>query len=207
MSCRSTCAPTARTTTRAAVCSRWSASVAASSGTWRAATSSATAPWSRSWVYAASRGTAVIEPGTRVPDCSVPDHDGNDVSLSDFAGRKLVLAFYPLDFSPVCTDQLGLYQEVLGEIEAQGASLVGISVDSSYCHHAFREQLNLTMPLLADFHPKAEVSKAYGAYIEGAGISNRSLVLIEDGEVKWAYAAPNPGEIPGANLIFDAISA
>jgi peroxiredoxin len=149
----------------------------------------------------------MIEAGTKAPDFSLPDQDGNPVSLSDFEGRKLVLVFYPLDFSPVCTDQLGIYQEVLSEIESQGAALVGISVDSSYSHHAFRDQLNLTMPLLADFHPKGEVSKAYGAYIDGAGISNRALVLIEDGEVKWSYAAPNPGEIPGANLIFDALSA
>ena len=149
----------------------------------------------------------MIEAGTKAPDFSLPDQDGNRVSLADFAGRKLVLVFYPLDFSPVCTDQLNLYQEVLSDLESQGATLVGISVDSSYAHHAFREQLNLTMPLLADFHPKGDVSKAYGAYIEGAGISNRALVLIEDGEVKWSYAAPNPGEIPGANLIFDALSA
>jgi peroxiredoxin len=149
----------------------------------------------------------VIEAGTKAPDFSLPDQDGNQVSLSDFAGRKLMLVFYPLDFSPVCTDQLNLYQEVLSELESQGATLVGISVDSSYTHHAFREQLNLTMPLLADFHPKGEVSKAYGAYIEGAGISNRCLALVEDGEVKWSYAASNPGEIPGANLIFDALAA
>ena len=147
----------------------------------------------------------MIEPGTRAPDFSLPDHDGNEVSLSDFAGRKLVLAFYPLDFSPVCTDQLGLYQEVLGEIEAQGASLVGISVDSSYCHRAFREQLNLTMPLLADFNPKGEVSRAYGAWIAQVDHGNRSLVLIENGEVSWSHAAPTPLEIPGANLIFDAL--
>ncbi len=149
----------------------------------------------------------MIEAGTKAPDFSLPDQDGNRVSLADFAGRKLVIAFYPLDFSPVCTDQLGLYQEVLGELESQGAALVGISVDSAYCHAAFREQLNLTMPLLADFNPKGEVSKAYGAWIEGAGMGNRCLVLIEDGVVKWSHAAPNPGEIPGANLIFDALSA
>ena len=148
----------------------------------------------------------MIEAGTKAPDFSLPDQDGNQVSLADFAGRKLVLVFYPLDFSPVCTDQLSLYQEVLSELEARGASLVGISVDSAYCHAAFREKLNLTMPLLADFNPKGEVSKAYGAWIEGAGISNRVLVLVEDGEVKWSHAAPNPGEIPGANLIFDALS-
>jgi peroxiredoxin len=148
----------------------------------------------------------VIEPGTKAPDFTLPDHDGNEVSLADFAGRKLLLVFYPLDFSPVCTDQLSLYQEVLGEIESRGASPVGISVDSSYCHHAFRKHLNLTMPLLADFNPKGEVSRAYGAWIDQVGHANRSLVLIEDGEVKWSYASPTPLEIPGANLIFDALS-
>jgi peroxiredoxin len=149
----------------------------------------------------------VIEAGAKAPDFSLPDQDGNEVSLSDFAGRKLVIAFYPLDFSPICTDQLGLYQEVLGEIESKGASLVGISVDSTYCHQAFREQLNLTMPLLADFNPKGEVSRAYGAWIDQVDHGNRSLVLIEDGDVKWSYATPTPAEIPGANLIFDAIAA
>jgi peroxiredoxin len=149
----------------------------------------------------------VIEAGTKAPDFSLPDQDGNEVSLSDFAGQKLVLVFYPLDFSPVCTDQLSLYQEVLEELEAKGAKLVGISVDSAYCHAAFREKLNLTMPLLADFNPKGKVSQDYGAWIEGAGISNRALVLIEDGEVKWSHASPSPAEIPGANLIFDALSA
>ena len=99
----------------------------------------------------------MIEPGTKAPAFTLPDQDGNDVSLSDFAGRRLVLAFYPLDFSPVCTDQLSIYQEVLGEIEARGAALVGISVDSAFCHAAFREKLGLTIPLLADFHPKGEV--------------------------------------------------
>ena len=149
----------------------------------------------------------MIEAGAKAPDFSLSDQDGNEVSLSDFAGRKLVIAFYPLDFSPICTDQLGLYQEVLGEIESKGARLVGISVDSSYSHRAFREQLNLTMPLLADFNPKGEVSRAYGAWIEQVDHGNRSLVLIEDGEVKWSYATPTPAEIPGANLIFDAIAA
>jgi peroxiredoxin len=148
----------------------------------------------------------LIQPGTKAPDFALPDQEGNEVSLSDFAGRKLVLAFYPLDWSPVCTDQLSLYQEVLGEIESKGASLVGISVDSTFSHLAFREQLNLTMPLLADFNPKGEVSRAYGAWIDAVDHGNRSLVLVENGEVKWSHAAPTPLEIPGANLIFDALS-
>ena len=149
----------------------------------------------------------MIEAGTKAPDFSLPDHDGNEVSLADFADRKLVLAFYPLDFSPVCSDQLSLYQEVLGEIEARGATLVGISVDSTFAHHAFRKDRGLSMTLLADFNPKGEVSRAYGAWIDEVDHGNRSLVLIEDGEVKWSYASPTPLEIPGANLIFDALSA
>jgi peroxiredoxin len=149
----------------------------------------------------------LIEAGTKAPDFSLPDHDGSQVSLSDLSGGKLVLAFYPLDFSPVCSDQLSLYQEVLGEIESRGASLVGISVDSSFCHHAFRKHRGLTMPLLSDFNPKGEVCRAYGAWIDEVGHANRSLVLVEDGEVTWSHASPTPLEIPGANLIFDALAS
>lgn len=150
----------------------------------------------------------MVEPGTPAPDFSLPDQSGNMVSLGDFAGRKLMLCFYPLDFSPVCSDQLSIYQEVLPEIEAKGAELVGVSVDSAYCHRAFREHLNLTMPLLADFHPKGAMSREYGAYQDDFGTDNRSLVLVgEDGVVRWSYASPSPKEIPGANLIFDALAA
>ena len=150
----------------------------------------------------------MIEPGTPAPDFTLPDQDGNDVSLSDFAGKRLVLFFYPLDFSPVCSDQHSIYQEVLGEIEAEGAALVGISVDSAFSHAAFREKLGLTFPLLADFHPKGAVCDAYGALIAERGHANRSLVLIDaEGQVAWSYAAPTPLEIPGANLIFDALDA
>jgi peroxiredoxin len=150
----------------------------------------------------------MIEPGTAAPDFTLADQDGQDVSLADFAGRRLVIAFYPLDFSPVCTDQLSIYQEVLPEIEARGAALVGISVDSQFCHAAFREQLSVTIPLLADFEPKGAVASAYGAYLPDWGHSNRSLVLIGgDGDVSWTYATETPLEIPGANLIFDALDA
>jgi peroxiredoxin len=149
----------------------------------------------------------VIEPGTTAPEFSLRDHDGNRVGLPDYAGRGLVLAFYPADFSPVCTDQLSIYQEVLEDIEAGGATLVGVSVDSVYCHRAFREHLGLTIPLLADFHPKGEMASAYGAYLDDWGTTNRSLVLIgADGVVKWSYATETPKDIPGANLIFDALA-
>ena len=105
----------------------------------------------------------MIEAGAQAPDFTLPDQDQNDVTLADFAGSKLVIAFYPFDFSPVCTDQLSIYQEVLGEIESRGAKLVAISIDSPYAHKAFQEKLGLTIPLLSDSHPKGEVARAYGA--------------------------------------------
>ena len=149
----------------------------------------------------------MIEAGAAAPDFTLPNHAGEQVSLSDFEDRRLVLAFYPGDFSPVCTDQLSIYQEVLGEIEARDAALVGVSVDSTWTHRAFRKQLHLELPLLADFHPKGEMSRAYGAYLDDYGTTNRSLVLVADGVVRWAHATPTPLEIPGANLIFDALES
>jgi peroxiredoxin len=148
----------------------------------------------------------MIEPGAEAPDFSLLDQDGQTVSLSDLRGQTIVLVFYPGDWSPVCTDQLNVYQEVLADLEAKGARMIGISVDSAFSHKAFQQHLGITFPLLADFHPKGEVSKAYGAYIDERGHDNRSLVMIgPDGKVLWSHAAPTPLEIPGANLIFDAL--
>jgi peroxiredoxin len=150
----------------------------------------------------------LIEAGESAPEFTLPNHRGEPVSLSDFRGRKVMLVFYPADFSPVCSDQLSIYQEVLDEIDDAGVQLLGISVDSSWTHNAFRKQLGLDIPLLADFHPKGEVSRSYGAYIDDYGTSNRSLVLIDDeGVVRWVHESPSPIEIPGANLIFDALEA
>jgi peroxiredoxin len=150
----------------------------------------------------------VIRPGEKAPDFSLANHEGKELSLDDFRGRKVVLVFYPLDFSPVCTDQLSIYQEVLPQIADAGAEVVGISVDSSWTHRAFRERLGLTMTLLSDFEPKGEVIRAYGAYLDQVGHGNRSLVLIdEDGVVQWVHESPTPVAIPGANLIFDALEA
>ena len=142
----------------------------------------------------------MIEPGSVAPDFTLPDQDGNKVSLADFRGRTVVLVFYPADFSPTCTDQLNVYQEVLPQIEEQGATLVGISVDG-----AFQQQLGVSIPLLSDFHPKGEVAKAYGVFVEDFGVAGRALVMVDpEGIVTWAYQSP-PLEIPGANLIFDAL--
>ena len=150
----------------------------------------------------------MIEPGTRAPDFSLYDQDGNRVSLTDLEGRTTVLVFYPLDFSPVCTDQLNIYQEVLDDLEAQGAKLYGISVDSAFCHKAFRNRHGLTFPLLADFEPKGDVARRYGMYLEDRGHSERGFIVIgPDLVVKRAYKSPTPLEIPGANLIFDALAA
>ena len=150
----------------------------------------------------------MIAPGEKAPDFSLPDQDGNTVSLADMRGQTSVLVFYPMDWSPVCTDQLNVYQEVLGDLEAQGAKMYGVSVDSAFSHKAFQQHLGIDIPLLADFHPKGAVSQAYGAYIEERGHNNRSLVLIdEDGIVQWVHAEETPLTIPGPNLIFDALDA
>ena len=147
----------------------------------------------------------MIEPGTQAPDFTLLDTDGKQVSLADFRGRRVVLVFYPSDFSPVCTDQLSVYQEVLGELDSRDVQLLGISVDGAFCHRAFRDHLNLTIPLLADFHPKGEVAKAYGVWSEEYGVSGRALVMVgPDGTVDWSYWSP-PLEVPGANLILDAL--
>jgi len=148
----------------------------------------------------------MIAAGETAPEFTLRNQDGAKVSLSDFRGRKLLIVFYPLDFSPVCTDQLSIYQEVKPEIEAKGVTMVGISVDSGFAHKAFQEKLGLDTPLLADFEPKGAVARAYGAYIEKVGHANRSLVLVdEQGMVEWVHESPTPLEIPGANLIFDAL--
>jgi peroxiredoxin len=150
----------------------------------------------------------LISVGEKAPDFSLPNHKGEQVSLADFRGRRVMLAFYPSDFSPVCSDQLSIYQEVKPSLDEAGLEVVGISIDHSWAHRAFRKQLNLDFTLLADFHPKGEVAERYGAYLGDYGTSNRSLVLIDpEGVVSWVYESPTPLEIPGANLLFDALEA
>ena len=148
----------------------------------------------------------MIAAGTPAPDFTLRDQDGEEVSLADYRDRKVLLVFYPGDFSPVCGDQFSLYQEVKPEIAAKGVELVGISVDSFFAHKAFQEKLGFDTTLLSDFEPKGEVARAYGSYLEGLGFANRTLVLLdEEGTVAWTYESPNPGEFPGANVIFDAL--
>ena len=149
----------------------------------------------------------MIAAGEPAPDFTLRDQDGEKVSLSGYRGRKLMLVFYPGDFSPVCGDQFSIYQEVKPELAAKGVELVGISVDSFFAHKAFQEKLGFDTTLLSDFEPKGEVARAYGSYLDRFGFANRTLVLIdEEGVVAWTYESPNPGEFPGANVIFDALA-
>ncbi len=148
----------------------------------------------------------MIAAGEPAPEFTLRNQDDEEVSLADYRGRKVLLVFYPMDFSPVCADQLSIYQEVKPDIAEKGVELIGISVDQHFAHRAFQEQLGIDTPLLADFEPKGEVARAYGAYIEKVGHANRSLVLIDErGTVEWVHESPTPLEIPGANLIFDAL--
>jgi len=135
---------------------------------------------------------------------STPDQS---VSLSEFRGRAVILAFYPADWSPVCGDQLSLYQELLPEFQRYGAELIGISVDGIWSHLAFAQDRHLHFPLLSDFEPKGQVSRQYGTYQEDVGESARALFVIDnDGVVSWSYVSPT-GVNPGADGILRALDA
>jgi peroxiredoxin (alkyl hydroperoxide reductase subunit C) len=122
-------------------------------------------------------------------------------------GQTSVLVFYPFAFSPVCTDQLNVYQEVLDDFEAQGAKLYGVSADSHWAQNAFKEKLGVTIEQLSDWEPKGEVARAFGVW-HPAGFPQRAIVIIDpEGIVKWSYQADSPGDLPGANLIFDGLAS
>jgi peroxiredoxin len=150
----------------------------------------------------------MIAAGEPAPDFTLRDQDGEKVSLSDYKGRKVLLIFYPADFSPVCGDQFSIYQEVKPELAEKGLELIGISVDGTWAHKAFQKKLGIDTTLLSDFEPKGEVARAYGSYIEKVGTADRTLVLVDEtGTVAWTYESPNPGEFPGANVIFDGLAS
>jgi peroxiredoxin len=152
-----------------------------------------------------SQGPAVLPPGTRAPDFSLHSTPDQTVSLSEFRGQPVVLAFYPADWSPVCGDQMALYNEMLAEFRDLGAELIGISVDGAWCHAAFSKDRKLHFPLLADFEPKGAVAKLYGVYREAEGVSGRALFVIDaDGVIRWSYVSP-VGVNPGADGILAAL--
>jgi peroxiredoxin len=147
----------------------------------------------------------VIPSGTPVPEFTLKRGDGSDFTRADLEGFTTVFVFYPFAFSPVCTDQLNLYEEVLEDFEAKGATLYGVSCDATYSQTAFREKLGVTIEQLSDFEPKGAVCRAFDVYHEG-GFPERALAIIgPDGVVQWSYQAASPGDLPGANLIFDAL--
>ncbi|HVE78766.1 MAG TPA: peroxiredoxin [Gemmatimonadaceae bacterium] len=151
------------------------------------------------------RPSAALPTGTPAPDFSLKDGPDRTVTLSALRGRPVILAFYPADWSPVCGDQMALYNEILPEFQRLGAELLGISVDSVWCHKAFAEARRLRFPLLADFEPKGEVSRRYGAYRAGDGVSERALFVIDrEGIVRWSHVSP-PGVNPGADGILTAL--
>jgi peroxiredoxin len=149
----------------------------------------------------------MIAAGEPAPDFKLRDQDGEEVSLSDYKGRKVMLVFYPGDFSPVCGDQFEVYQEVKPQLAKSGVELVGISVDSFFSHKAFQTQLGIDTTLLSDFEPKGEVARAYGSYLDGPGFANRTLVLVDENSlVAWTYESPSPGEFPATEVLLGAVA-
>ena len=145
--------------------------------------------------------------GQEAPDFTLRNQDGKKVTLSDLRGETVVLVFYPLDWSPGCTDQLNLYQDALADFRKQEATLYGISVDSAFSHKAFRDHLGLEFDLLADFEPKGAVARMYDMSIDKHGANERGFVVIDpDGKVKHWHKSPSPLEIPAASLIVDALA-
>ncbi len=147
----------------------------------------------------------ILAAGTHAPDFTLKVTPDQTLTLSELVGNPVVLAFYPADWSPVCGDQMALYNEVLPEFHKHGAQLVGISVDGPWCHAAFAKTRNLRFPLAADFEPKGAVAKAYGAYRAADGVSERALfVLDHTGKIVWSHCSPVAVN-PGADGILDAL--
>jgi peroxiredoxin len=150
---------------------------------------------------------SVIAAGTPVPEFSLRTEDGETFTREDLLGTTSVLVFYPFAFSPVCNDQLTLYEEVLDEFSARGATLYAISTDAHWSQAAFKEKLGSSIRQLSDFEPKGATARAFGVLNDG-GFTQRALVIVDpDGVVKWSYQAPSPGDLPGANLIFDGLAS
>ena len=147
----------------------------------------------------------ILQPGQPAPDFKLHSTPDQKLQLSDLRGQKIILAFYPADWSPVCGDQMALYNEMRTFFHKYNAIVVGVSVDSKWCHYAFQDNRKIHFPLLADFEPKGEVSKLYGAYNEEEGQSKRALFVIdEEGIIQWSYLSPD-GINPGADGILEAL--
>jgi peroxiredoxin len=150
---------------------------------------------------------SVLASGTPAPAFRLAREDGEGFSEQELLGHTTILVFYPFAFSPVCTDQLQLYEQALGELTAGGERIFGVSCDSSYAQSAFREKLGVSIPQLSDFEPKGAACKAFGVLHDG-GFPQRALVVLgPDGVVCWSYQAPTPAELPGVELLREGLAA
>jgi peroxiredoxin len=148
---------------------------------------------------------SILTPGTVAPDFALHVTPDQTLSLSELRGRPVILVFYPADWSPVCGDEIALYNEILPEFQNHQATILGISVDGAWCHAAFARHNNIHFPLLADFEPKGEVAKKYGAYRSKEGIAERALFVVdEEGKIFWSYCSPIAVN-PGAEGILEAL--
>ena len=155
-------------------------------------------------MYSKSRRGA-LPAGTKAPEFTLRSTPDQWLTLSELQGRPLILAFYPADWSPVCGDQMTLYNEMLGEFQEFNAELLGISVDGAWCHAAFARDRKLHFPLLADFEPKGAVARDYGVYRDKDGVCERALFVLDpEGIIRWSYVSPL-GVNPGANGILTAL--
>ena len=150
----------------------------------------------------------IVEAGRPAPDFTLATYEGDGFTRADLEGATTFLVFYPHAFSPVCTDQLSIYDELLGDLREAGMdALYGVSCDSVWAQQAFRETLGTEIEQLSDWEPKGAVCRAFGVLHPG-GFPQRALVLVgPDAVVRWSYEAPSPGDLPGANLLFDALAA
>jgi peroxiredoxin len=149
----------------------------------------------------------IIAAGTPAPGFSLARHGGGRFTREDLEGTTTVLVFYPFAFSEVCTDQLQVYNEVLGELAERGATMYAVSCDATEAQSAFRRHLNIDIEQLSDWEPKGATCEAFGV-LHPAGMPERALVIVgPDAVVRWSYKAPSPGDLPGVNLIFDGLDA
>ena len=154
-----------------------------------------------------SHTPTILKAGTPAPDFTLHVTPDQTISLSEFRGRPVILAFYPADWSPVCGDQMVLYNEILPEFHKHHAELLGISVDGAWCHGAYSSQRKLHFPLLSDFEPKGEVARRYGVYRAKQGTAARALFVVDaEGIIRWSYLSP-AGVNPGADGILEALES
>jgi peroxiredoxin len=148
---------------------------------------------------------SVVAPGTPAPTFTLQREDGERFTEQDLRGQTTVLVFYPFAFSPVCTDQLQLYERELAQIVAGGAAIYGVSCDSTWAQKAFREKLGVSIPQLSDFEPKGEACRALGVLHDG-GFPQRALIITDaDGVVRWSYQAPSPADLPPVHMILGGL--